>query len=243
MFCVVESSSVQLSKSKKMTNRIPVGFDDLSIADIRRVFTALSMSTGIHDAHALVAHVCGDGCVVVPPKREIPKKEVALSGVVDIAEITVKKGIMPPVQRFIETSGLTVSATAIKLVASAHTALREYLSYRKSDPQKLTFVRVTFADLSLSEKEVSLGHVFLAAKKQGLSLCPSWLGPVLREVYFHQQPEGERLLVAAEPLIVDDEPLLFFLGYTKGEECWLSTYSGSSKKIVSSKITFCFMKQ
>jgi hypothetical protein len=70
-----------------------------------------------------------------------------------------------------------------------------------------------------------LSEIYARAKERGLELCPAEVGPLLRLQYTNQ-PEGNYLRIAMEPLPDrDGDPSLFFVPCDYGES-WLNDDRG-----------------
>ena len=88
-----------------------------------------------------------------------------------------------------------------------------------SEETEVDLVKVTVAELGF-KKGARHDQIYERVKKLGLELCPAEVGPQLR-LQYQDQPNGERILVAMEPIIASDGyPLVFNVG--RGESgLWL----------------------
>ena len=66
-------------------------------------------------------------------------------------------------------------------------------------------------------------RIYGRANELGLDLCPAEVGPQLR-LQYKDQPEGERLIVAMNPITVSGGVLLLFSVGRGGSGLWLSSY-------------------
>ena len=86
---------------------------------------------------------------------------------------------------------------------------------------ELELVVVTQADLGFPEG-TTFENMVLRAKDYGLEKCPAEVGPYLRSVY-KDQPNGERLRIAMEPISVSGGFLDVFYVAHDGDGQWLRT--------------------
>jgi len=101
-------------------------------------------------------------------------------------------------------------------------------------PMELDLVVVSVAELGFPDG-ATLKDIYAKAKTFGLELCPCEVGPQLRLQYM-DQPNGEWLLVAMEPIAVSDgDPFVFyvvhdadarwlFTGYGNPDHVWIGHY-------------------
>lgn len=87
---------------------------------------------------------------------------------------------------------------------------------------QLDLVKVTVRDLGFTES-TPLKQIYAKAKELGLEPCPSEVGPALRLAYA-DQPNGELIYVAMEPITVSDGSLGLFEVSHGPADRWL--YSG-----------------
>jgi len=80
-----------------------------------------------------------------------------------------------------------------------------------SEETEVDLIKVTVAELGFKEG-VRRDQIYERAKEFGLELCPAEVGPQLR-LRYKDQPNGEWILVAMEPIFASDgRPGLFFVG-------------------------------
>jgi len=85
---------------------------------------------------------------------------------------------------------------------------------------EVDLVKVTVAELGFKEG-VRRDQIYERAKEFGLELCPAEVGPQLR-LQYQDQPNGEWILVAMEPIFASDgNPRLFPVG-RNDSGLWLS---------------------
>ena len=90
---------------------------------------------------------------------------------------------------------------------------------------ELDLVKVTVAELGF-KKGARREQIYIRAKELGLELCPSEVGPQLR-LQYQDQPNGEWLLIAMEPITGSDGGLGVFSVERGGSGLWLrSDYGG-----------------
>lgn len=89
---------------------------------------------------------------------------------------------------------------------------------------EVELVKVTVAELGF-KKGARIEQVYSRAKELGLELCPAEVGPQLR-LQYRDQPEGEWMIIAMEPMRESDGfKSIFFLG-RNGSRIWLNTTFG-----------------
>ena len=86
--------------------------------------------------------------------------------------------------------------------------------------QSLDLVVLTVEELGFPQG-AQLKDIYKAAINQGLGLCPAEVGPQLRLQYTNQ-PKGEWLLIAMEPINDSDGDLRLFLVKRSDGDRWLS---------------------
>jgi hypothetical protein len=92
--------------------------------------------------------------------------------------------------------------------------------------QFLDLVVLTVRELGLP-RDSELKDIYEAAKNQGLDLCPAEVGPLLR-LQYTDQPRGEWLIIAMEPIRIKDpftNPFLFHVECFDGD-CFLNAQQG-----------------
>ena len=89
-----------------------------------------------------------------------------------------------------------------------------------SEETEVDLIKVTVAELGFKES-VRRDQIYERAKEFGLELCPAEVGPQLR-LRYKDQPNGEWILVAMEPIFASDgNPRLFPVG-RNDSGLWLS---------------------
>jgi len=89
-----------------------------------------------------------------------------------------------------------------------------------SEETEVDLIKVTVAELGFKEG-VRRDQIYERAKEFGLELCPAEVGPQLR-LRYKDQPNGEWILVAMEPIFASDgNPRLFPVG-RNDSGLWLS---------------------
>lgn len=90
-------------------------------------------------------------------------------------------------------------------------------------PTDIDLVIVTVAELGY-EKGATRADIYKRAAEFGLEPCPAEVGPALREQYM-DQPKGEWLLIAMEPILDSDgDPSIFAVGRDAHDLCLYSDY-------------------
>jgi len=93
-----------------------------------------------------------------------------------------------------------------------------------SEETEVDLIKVTVAELGFKEG-VRRDQIYERAKEFGLELCPAEVGPQLR-LRYKDQPNGEWILVAMEPIFASDgNPRLFPVG-RNDSGLWLSSRWG-----------------
>jgi hypothetical protein len=94
-----------------------------------------------------------------------------------------------------------------------------------TEEMEVELVNVSGAELGFTSN-VTRADIYKRAVELGLDLCPNEVGPQLR-LQYKDQPEGEWLLVAMEPIIGSGGGLsVFIVGRDGGGELWLDGYDG-----------------
>ena len=89
---------------------------------------------------------------------------------------------------------------------------------------EVDLVKATVAELGF-KKGARYDQIYERAKEPGLELCPPEVGPQLR-LQYQDQPNGEWIVVAMEPIIDSDGCPRVFNVERIGSELWLSSYWG-----------------
>jgi hypothetical protein len=110
-----------------------------------------------------------------------------------------------------------------------------------AEPMELDLVVVSVAELGFPGG-ATLKDIYAKAKTFGLELCPCEVGPQLRPQYM-DQPNGEWLLVAMEPITASDGgPDVFSVAHG-GFGRWLSTNSGYPGYVWSGSRRWVFVRR
>jgi hypothetical protein len=107
---------------------------------------------------------------------------------------------------------------------------------------EIQLVNVSVADLGF-KKGATYKDICAKAKELGLELCPNEVGPLLR-LQYKDQPKGEYLLIAMEPIIDSDgDPNIFDVERSSGG-LWLGNNNGGSDYFwdADDRFIFCFHK-
>lgn len=87
-----------------------------------------------------------------------------------------------------------------------------------------------------------MSDIYQKAKKQGLQLCPAEVGPQLR-LQYADQPAGEWLVIAMEPIKDSVGGLsVFFVGHG-GVDRWLDAYDGEPDYVWHADGRFVFVRR
>ncbi len=131
------------------------------------------------------------------------------------AWMTVELGIHPDPDSYHKA----IMATTVRMSNRA----KDILQKVSVGPHRVVqLVRVTVAELGFS-KGARYEAVCERAKICGLRLCPAEVGPALRMQYL-DQPFGEWLRIAMEPITASDgDPVVFAVYFSSGG-LWLETY-------------------
>jgi len=89
---------------------------------------------------------------------------------------------------------------------------------------EVDLVKVTVAELGF-KNGARHNQIYERAKELGLGLCPPEVGPQLR-LQYQDQPNGEWILVAMEPIVDSDGDPRLFLVERSDSGLWLSSFWG-----------------
>lgn len=131
---------------------------------------------------------------------------------------TIKIGKKDSADLLAALKGVYVSDNAKELISRVSpptTSLEE---------TSVNLVLISASKLGLKGDEITLTQIIEAAGKVGLKICPPELGPYLRYQYT-DQPSGERIFVAMDPLDYKDQKRIFTLDES-GNKAWLYTIYG-----------------
>ncbi len=147
---------------------------------------------------------------------------------------TVKLGTHKTVEEFItaiEAGGSQLSKWARDIITKVTLA---------KEPTELDLVVITGSDVGL-EGRYTTAQVNAAAEAHGLLKCPAEVGPALREQY-PEQPKGEGLHVAMEPVADSDDNFSVFLVAHSDDDRWLSARSGRPDRVWRSGCRWIFAR-
>ncbi len=107
-----------------------------------------------------------------------------------------------------------------------------------STEEEIQLVNVSVADLGF-KNGATYKDICAKAKELGLELCPNEVGPQLR-LQYKDQPKGEYLRIAMEPITDSDGILgIFDVGHG-GDDLWLYGHYGYSVSFWSADYRFVF---
>jgi len=98
-------------------------------------------------------------------------------------------------------------------------------AFKAADEEtEVDLVKVTVAELGF-KKGARRNQIYERARDLGLELCPPEVGPQLR-LQYQDQPNGEWILVAMEPIVDSDGDPRLFLVERSDSGLWLSSFWG-----------------
>ena len=106
--------------------------------------------------------------------------------------------------------------------------------------EEVELVVVTSHDVGL-EGNYTTTQMFTAAAAHGLSKCPAEVGLQLR-LQYDDQPSGEWLLIAMEPIAVSDHVLYVFSVVHDDDGCWLDTGYGHPDGVWYADFRWVFLR-
>ena len=119
----------------------------------------------------------------------------------------------------------TLKDNGFNISGWANDILRKPAFTVAAEETEVELVKVTVAELGF-KRGARHEQTYERAKEFGLELCPPEVGPQLR-LQYQDQPNGEWILVAMEPIIVSGgDPELFNVGRSDSG-LWLSSYWSS----------------
>ena len=113
-----------------------------------------------------------------------------------------------------------IEASGYKISKWASDILNKQAFTVASEKTELDLVKITGVDLGFT-KNVTRKKIYDRAIKLGLELCPNESGPQLR-LQYKDQPNGEWLYIAIEPIVVSDGDLNVFLVKRDDDDPWLN---------------------
>lgn len=106
---------------------------------------------------------------------------------------------------------------------------------------ELELVKVSVAELGFKDGACR-EDIYKQALRSGLELCPNEVGPQLR-LQYKDQPRGEWILIAMEPIAGSDGGLSVFFVERDGRGLWLSGSCGSPVSVWSSHSQWVFARR
>ena len=107
-----------------------------------------------------------------------------------------------------------------------------------SAEEEIQLANVSVADLGF-KNGANYGDICAKAKELGLELCPNEVGPQLR-LQYKDQPKGEYLRIAMEPIAGSDGRLDIFRVDHGGDGLWLDGNHGHSDTFWLARNRFVF---
>ena len=104
--------------------------------------------------------------------------------------------------------------------------------------EEIQLVNLSVADLGFKDG-ANYGNICAKAKELGLELCPNEVGPQLR-LQYKDQPKGEYLRIAMEPITDSDGRLLIFFVAHDVDGLWLFGNYGDSDSFWLAYYRFVF---
>jgi hypothetical protein len=104
--------------------------------------------------------------------------------------------------------------------------------------EEIQLANVSVADLGF-KNGANYGDICAKAKELGLELCPNEVGPQLR-LQYKDQPKGEWLRIAMEPITDSDGNLDLFSVGRGGGDLWLSGNDSNSDRFWDASSRFVF---
>ena len=104
--------------------------------------------------------------------------------------------------------------------------------------EEIQLVNLSVADLGFKDG-ANYGNICAKAKELGLELCPNEVGPQLR-LQYKDQPKGEYLRIAMEPITDSDGRLSIFSVAHGDDGLWLHGFYGSSVGFWGARNRFVF---
>jgi len=106
---------------------------------------------------------------------------------------------------------------------------------------EIDLVVVSVAELGF-KNGATREQIYTRAKERGLNLCPAQVGPQLR-LQYKDQPDGEVLIVAMEPITASGGTLRLFHVLRRDSDLWLySCYDGPGF-VWNSDVRFVFSRR
>lgn len=106
---------------------------------------------------------------------------------------------------------------------------------------EVELVVASVAELGFKDR-ATCKDIYVRAQGLGLDLCPPEVGPQLRLQYM-DQPKGEWLIIAMEPIVVSASFLGLFNVGRDDDERWLSASSGDPGSVWNGCSRFVFLRR
>ena len=110
-----------------------------------------------------------------------------------------------------------------------------------TEETELDLIVVSVAELGFKDGATH-EQIFARAKEHGLDLCPTEVGPQLR-LQYKDQPNGEQLVVAMEPITASDGDLLLFGVRRNDSDLWLYNYYDYPSRLWYADYRFVFSRR
>jgi len=110
-----------------------------------------------------------------------------------------------------------------------------------TEETELDLVVVSVAELGFKDG-ATREQIYARAKELGLDLCPAEVGPQLR-LQYKDQPNGELLVIAMEPITDSDGDLDLFDVRRDDSDLWLSGYDASPGHVWDADFRFVFSRR
>jgi len=123
------------------------------------------------------------------------------------------------VRKVLGNAGMNISSYADDILGKIPLATEE---------TEIALALVSLSDLGLGSR-ASRGDIYERAGELGLRKCPKEVGPQLRRQY-DDQPEGEWVIVASEPIADSDGDFELFFVARDGNGLWLDSDYGNSDR-------------
>ena len=106
---------------------------------------------------------------------------------------------------------------------------------------EIELVVASVAELGFKDG-ATLKNIYLRAKELGLDICPPEVGPQLR-LQYTDQPNGEWLVIAMEPITDSDGYLSLFIVAHDDDERWLGASHGNPGRFWLGSYRFVFLRR
>jgi hypothetical protein len=131
-----------------------------------------------------------------------------------------------------------LKAGGFKLSKEVEYLLNQEAFWVASEERGIDLVVMSAADLGLAES-ARLRHIYTRAQERGLELCPPEVAAQLRQQY-PNQPKGERLNIAMEPIQDSDGYWRIFAVEHDDRGRWLGSYEANPEHAWDANLLFVF---